>query len=132
MVAALRHIGARRVSVASPYMPDVERKLVEFLTANGFEVLASVALNLPLDHSIVEQDDILGAARRADRPEADAVFISCTGQRLAHHLDAIEAQLGKPVLAANQVTAWHALETIGLGDRWEGPGRALREARIPA
>ena len=60
------------------------------------------------------------------------MFISCTGQRLAHHLDAIEAQLGKPVLAANQVTAWHALETIGLGDRWEGPGRGLRAARIPA
>ena len=132
MVAALRQIGARRVAVASPYMPDVEQKLVEFLTANGFEVVASVALNLPLDHSIVEQDDILGAARRADRPEADAVFISCTGQRLAHHLDAIEDQLGKPVLAANQVTAWHALTLLGLGDRWEGPGRGLRLAPIPA
>ena len=132
MVAALRQIGARRVAVASPYMPDVELKLVEFLAASGFEVVNSVALNLPLDHSIVAQEDILGAARRADRPEADAVFISCTGQRLAHHLDAIEAQLGKPVLAANQVTAWHALTLIGLGDRWSGPGPGLRTATIPA
>lgn len=132
MVAALRQIGARRVAVASPYMPDVEQKLIEFLTASGFEVVNSVALNLPLDHSIVAQDDILGAARRADRPEADAVFISCTGQRLAHHLDAIEAQLGKPVLAANQVTAWHALTLLGLGDRWNGPGARLSTATIPA
>ncbi|MBM4407108.1 MAG: hypothetical protein FJ038_00570 [Chloroflexi bacterium] len=132
MVAGLRQIGARRVAVASPYMPDVEQKLVEFLTAHGFEVVNSVALNLPLDHSIVAQEDILGAARRADRPEADTVFISCTGQRLAHHLDAIEAQLGKPVLAANQVTAWHALTLIGLGGHWSGPGARLRTGAAPA
>ena len=132
MVAALRHVGARRIAVASPYMPDVEAKLIEFLTASGFEVVKSVALNLPLDHSIVPQADILGAARAADAPDADAVFISCTGQRLAHHLDAIEGQLGKPVLAANQVTAWHALTLIGLGAAWTGPGPALRTSPAAA
>ena len=126
MVAALRKIGARRVALASPYMPDVEQKLIAFLAAHDIEAVNSVALNLPLDHSIVAQDDILGAARAANRPEADAVFISCTGQRLNAYLDDIEAALGKPVLAANQVTAWHALTVGGWADRWEGPGRALR------
>ena len=57
---------------------------------------------------------------------------SCTGQRLAHHLDAIEAQLGKPVLAANQVDGVARAGAADLvGDRWEGPGRGLR-APIPA
>ena len=104
----------------------MERKLIDFLAAHGIETVNSVALNLPVNHSIVPQDDILDAARRADRPDADAVFISCTGQRLNAYLDGIEASLGKPVLAANQVTAWHALVIAGLGDRWAGPGRALR------
>ena len=27
---------------------------------------------------------------------------------------------------ANQVTAWHALTLLGLGDRWRGPGSRLR------
>jgi len=125
MLAALRAVGARRVSLASPYLSDVEQKLIEFLAANDIETVNSVALNLPLDHSIVAQDDILAAARRADRDTADAVFISCTGQRLHAHLDGIETSLGKPVLAANQVTSWHALTIGGWQDRWSGPGRAL-------
>jgi maleate isomerase len=125
MLAALRAVGARRVALASPYMPDVEEKLIAFLAGHGIETVNSVALNLPLDHSIVPQADILAAARRADRATADAVFISCTGQRLHAHLDDIEASLGKPVLAANQVTSWHALAIAGWADRWRGPGRAL-------
>jgi maleate isomerase len=125
MLAALRAVGARRVALASPYMPDVEEKLIAFLAGHGIETVNSVALNLPLDHSIVPQADILAAARRADRATADAVFISCTGQRLHAHLDDIEGSLGKPVLAANQVTSWHALAIAGWADRWRGPGRAL-------
>lgn len=127
MLAALRAVGARRVALASPYMPDVEQKLIEFLAGHEIETVSSVALNLPLDHSIVAQADILEAARRADRDTADAVFISCTGQRLSAHLEDIEASLGKPVLAANQVTSWHALVIGGWADRWRGPGLALRQ-----
>src|SRR3990170_3194807 len=74
MIAALHAIGARRVALASPYMPDVEGKLIDFLAAHDIETVKSVALNLPLDHAIVPQADILGAARHADRDTADAVF----------------------------------------------------------
>ena len=91
--------------------------------------MSSVALNLPVDHSIVDQADILGAARGADRDAADAVFISCTGQRLNAYLDGIAASLGKPVLAANQVTAWHALALGGWADRWTGPARRAAASR---
>ena len=121
MIAALRAIGAQRVALASPYMPDVERALIAFLAEHDIEAVSSVALNLPVDHSIVDQADILGAARGADRDAADAVFISCTGQRLNAYLDGIAASLGKPVLAANQVTAWHALTLGGWADQWPGP-----------
>jgi maleate isomerase len=128
MIAALRAIGAQRVALASPYMPDVERALIAFLAEHDIEAVSSVALNLPLDHSIVDQADILGAARGADRDAADAVFISCTGQRLNAYLDGIATSLGKPVLAANQVTAWHALTLGGWADQWTGPCDQLRQA----
>ena len=130
MIAALRAIGIQRVALASPYLPDVEQKLIAFLAAHNIETVNSVALNLPLDHSIVAPADILQAARAADCPEAEAVFISCTGQRLNAYLDGIERALGKPVLAANQVTAWHALSLGGWADRWKGPGSSLREGAI--
>lgn len=113
MVKALRSLGVKRLSLASPYMPDVEAAFAGFLEAHGFEVVNSVALNLPGGHSTVDPERMRQAAEAADRPEAEALFVGCTGQRLGSLLDDMERRLGKPVLTANQVTAWHALHLLG-------------------
>ena len=113
MVRALRTLGIQRVALASPYMPDVEAAFRAFLEAHGFSVVRSVALNLPDGHMIVPIPTIRDAAVRADSPDADAVFVGCTGQKLAQELDGLERQFGKPVLCANQVTAWDALRLAG-------------------
>lgn len=125
IVAALRSLDVRKVAIASPYMPEVEDALVEFLRAHGFETVSSVALNLPTDHSIVAPADIIHAAREADHPSADAVLVSCTGQRVSRFLAALENELGKSVLASNQVTAWHALEVGGAPHRFMSRGKPL-------
>ena len=39
----------------------------------------------------------------------------------------VEAELGKPVIAINAATLWHALRTNGIDDRMEGFGRLLRD-----
>jgi maleate isomerase len=62
-------------------------------------------------------------------PEADAVFIGCTGQRLARHIDRMEAKLGKPALTANQVTSWHALRLIGIEPNLENRGCLFRSSK---
>jgi len=62
-------------------------------------------------------------AETDDDPGAQAVFVGCTGQKLAQHLNAMEALLGKPVLTANQVTSWHALKLMGLEPQLAGRGR---------
>ena len=42
--------------------------------------------------------------------------------------DVAERELGKPVLAINVATLWHALRACGVDDRIEGFGRILEEA----
>ena len=113
MVRALKCLGVTRLALASPYMPDVEKAFIAFLEGNGFEIVGSVALNLPDGHGIVPPERIRAAAEEADRPEAEAVVVGCTGQKLGEMLDDMEAVLGKPVLSANQVTVWDALQLIG-------------------
>jgi maleate isomerase len=44
--------------------------------------------------------------------EADAVLIAGNGLRAIGVIDALEETLGKPVLTANQVTFWRALNMI--------------------
>jgi maleate isomerase len=41
--------------------------------------------------------------------------------------DEAERWLGKPVLAINAVTLWHALRTSGIPDQMRGFGSLLRE-----
>jgi maleate isomerase len=41
---------------------------------------------------------------------------------------AAEAELGKPVLATNPVTYWHALRRAGISDRVAGAGRLFAAA----
>ncbi|CAM5726027.1 aspartate/glutamate racemase family protein [Streptomyces violaceorubidus] len=57
---------------------------------------------------------MLALARAADRPEAQAVLLPDTALHTAAHIPALEKDLGKPVLTANQVTVWEGLR---LADR---------------
>ena len=117
MVAAFQALGLQRIAVASPYLPDVEAKLADFIRQHGVAVVASASLHLPEDHSIVPVQEMAAVAAAADRPDAEAVFIGCSGQRLAHHLESLERRLGKRVLCANQVTGWHMLRLLGRNER---------------
>jgi maleate isomerase len=129
MIEALRALDISRVSLASPYLPDVEQRFVEFFEAHGVNVVRSLSLCLERGHSLVLPEDIRRLAEAADDPAAQAVFVGCTGQRLAQHLNAMEALLGKPVLTANQVTSWHALKLMGLDPQIEGRGRLFARAQ---
>jgi maleate isomerase len=123
MIAALRALEITRISLASPYLPDVEQRFRDFFRAHNIEVVKSLSLCLERGHSIVPPENIRRLAESADDPSAQAVFVGCTGQRLALHLEAMESQLGKPVLTANQVTSWHALTLMGAPQSMEGRGR---------
>ncbi len=130
MIRAFEALGIKSVVLASPYMPDVEEKFVGFIEAHGVRVLRSLALGLKDDHSIVNPNEIRQLAESADKPEAEAVFVGCTGQRLASHLDAMEAGLGKPVLCANQVTSWEALRLLGVPRILSGRGSLFSGASV--
>ncbi len=56
----------------------------------------------------------------------DAVFVACTNVRLADQVEALEAELGKPVTSSNHAIAWHCLRLAGVGDPVPGFGRLFR------
>lgn len=61
---------------------------------------------------------------RAHTPtEAEAVFVGGNGFRAVGVIDALEQDLGIPVLTANQVLLWKMLETSGTALRPQGYGR---------
>ena len=123
MIEAFKALKISSVTLASPYMPDVEAHFIKFIQDNGVKVLNSLALNSEIQHSSVPPERIRQLAESSNIEESDAVFVGCTGQKLALHLDDMEAKLGKPVLTANQVTSWHALRLMGVQPCLAGRGK---------
>ncbi|WP_433873535.1 maleate cis-trans isomerase family protein [Saccharopolyspora sp. CA-218241] len=114
LVEALRSLGVGRVSVASPYVEAVSERLGGFLADYGVEVVANVGLGLLGQIWKVAYRDVVDIVRSADRPESEAMFISCTNLPTYDIIGPLEQELGKPVLTANQVTVWAALRAMGL------------------
>ena len=131
VVAALRVLGASRVALGTPYMDFVTREEVDFLGREGFEVPAWHGLRLGKTQAQrrginrVPADVTLGLARFVDRPEADAIFLSCTALPTIAVIAALEEELGKPVVTSNQATLWHSLRSLGIGQRIAGFGALL-------
>jgi maleate cis-trans isomerase len=115
-VHAAREIGAGRVAVGATYPDDVAALFAEFLRAGGVEVLSirDAGIITAAEVGTWGEAEVFALAREADTPEAEALLLPDTALHTAAHIPALEKELGKPVLTANQVTVWEALR---LADR---------------
>lgn len=118
-------LSARRLVLISPYIEAINRREAAFLAAHGYETLHAVGLGIdsPQDMIRVDPGDWYRLVRANLRPDADAYFLSCTAIRSLDVVEALERDLGKPVLTSNQVAAWHALREMKIMDVATGPGR---------
>ncbi len=114
LVQALEVLGVSRLAIATPYVASVTDCLHGFLGEYGVDVVASVGLGLLGQIWKVSYRQVVDIVRSADRPDAEAMFISCTNLPTYDIIGPLEAELGKPVLTANQVTLWAALRAMGL------------------
>lgn len=115
-VHAVEEIGVRRVAVGATYPDDVAGLFAQFLRAGGLEVtgVRGSGIITAAEVGTWGEAELFALAREADSPEAQAVLLPDTALHTAAHLPALEKELGKPVLTANQVTVWEALR---LADR---------------
>ncbi|MDQ3615351.1 MAG: Asp/Glu racemase [Actinomycetota bacterium] len=120
---AVSRLGASRVSVATPYEKELTVRLGDFLVESGVQMVASAHLGLARDIAKVPYETTAALVREADHPDADAIVVSCTNLATYDLIAPLEAELGKPVVTANQATIWAALGAMGR--RGVGPGQRL-------
>jgi maleate isomerase len=123
LLMALEALRVTRVAVATPYLAELTDRLTSFLEQGGKSVVSQEGLGLDRDIWKVPYAVTCELIRRADRPDAEAIFVSCTNLPTYDLIAHMERELGKPVITANQVTAWSALRLIGR--EAVGPGQAL-------
>lgn len=125
LLAALHHLEVLRVATVTPYVAELTVGLTTYLGEAGIEVVAAAGMGLISDIWTVPYDVTAALVRDTDTVDAQAIFISCTNLPTYDLIAALEHELDKPVLTANQVTMWSALNAIGR--KAVGPGQHLLE-----
>jgi maleate isomerase len=140
--AALRALHVRRPFLVLPpwYNDDTVAAGVRYYAESGFATAGHLRYDpgrkwreLPPSDLVgqgagFEQDvEALYAQIRAACPAAaDGVLIAGTGFRCVAILEALEQDLQRPVISANQASLWHCLRASGVRTAVDGYGALLR------
>jgi maleate isomerase len=128
---ALMRLGAKRLALITPYPDDLNALLPEFFAAGGFEVKTIAG---PQIHAVsavrgLAPDSIDRAARALDLNEIDALCLLATDMQTFPIIDALERDVGLPVLTSNQALLWASLQALGIHAPVDGVGKLLRHER---
>ncbi|HYZ82024.1 MAG TPA: hypothetical protein VE571_12180 [Solirubrobacteraceae bacterium] len=124
-VEALHVLDARRIALFDP--PWFDAQLVglgrTYYEDAGFDVLVATACELPSDQTAITPDALHRWVVEHAPADAEAIVIGGNGFRAVGVIAALEADLGRPVLTANQVLLWDALRAADAMLRVDGYGR---------
>ena len=128
-IDALTLLGIRKIAIGAPWSEAVNKPMVSFMEANGFEVVNSEVAGFlrgaELGRAGPEAAYELG--RRVDRPDAEAIMMPGGNWPTMSFIDRLERDLGKPVLANNATSIWAGLRLLQIRDSIPGYGRLLRD-----
>lgn len=110
-VSALEALTARRVALFHPPWFDLELCDLgrRYYDSAGFDVVMSAACGLPSEQAQITPAGLHGWICEHAPKNAEAIVITGNGLRAVGVIAALEAQLDRPVVTANQSLLWAAL-----------------------
>ena len=121
--------GIRRIAVITPYMPVGDANVKRYFTDVGLDVVRLKGLKCasPMLIAHVSKQELRDAVIELDGPDVDAIIQVGTNLAFAEVAPIAEFWIGKPVIAINTATYWHALRRNGIADRVDGYGALMAE-----
>lgn len=121
---AIQALGIGSLNIVTPYSPEVNELEQNFFENCGITVtgISGAMLSRSQDTPKIPSADMYKFAVKSDTPEADALFISCTGLHVLDIIEDLECELKKPVLTSNQCGLWGSLRLLGVKDSISGLG----------
>jgi maleate isomerase len=114
-VLALAALGVTKLALISPpwFSVELSQKGAGYFQGAGFEVVYNGPAALPSDQRAIHPGQLYEWVRANTPRSAEAVFIGGNGCRAVGTVKALEQDLARPVLTANQVAFWQALRISG-------------------
>ena len=130
-IAALEaYGGCKNLAFVSPYFPAMNAEVGQFFSDHGYNIVRDRALECPswVDIARVTEPTLRDVVcNQLDGDDVDAIIQVGTNLCMAKYAEEAERWLGKPVIAINTATYWHALRTFGITDKVYGFGKLLEE-----
>ena len=131
---ALRHLGLKKIVVTTPYPDSHHVAERAYLKEAGIEALTMQGMGLTTAEGFasVPPQEIFDFAMNAWNDygdEAYGLFISCMNHDGMAAAQALEDEIGKPVVTSHTATLWSALSQAGETQPLLGYGRLLAETR---
>lgn len=121
--------GIKKIALISPYWPAMNETVIEYFAEYGFETVRDVSLKCRSWTAIAEvsEQTLITQLQALDGDDIDAIVQVGTNLCMARLAGEAERWLGKPIIAINTATYWHALRANGINDKIHGFGRLLTD-----
>jgi maleate isomerase len=106
-----RLTGVQCFGLVSPYLPDVQKRIVANFRGEGFDCVAEqhLAIRDNFAFSEVTADALTAMVRHCAEARPDAITILCTNLRGAPLVEELERELGIPIYDSIATALWGAL-----------------------
>ena len=131
-VEAFRILAVHRVALIHPpwFSEEVNSKGMDYFRSQGFDVALCARITPARTFTEVPPAEVYEWVRTNTPRQAEAVFIGGNGLRAVGAIDALEENLGRPVLTANQVALWEALRAAATISKVTRYGRIFSRAGL--
>ncbi|MGR3578624.1 MAG: maleate cis-trans isomerase family protein [Sagittula sp.] len=111
-----RAMNVRRLGVVTPYIEDIETRMIANYAAQGIEVTATRRLDDKGNYSFATYPaaQVGAMVEEVAASEPDAIAIVCTNMRGPLIAPELEQELGIPILDSVAFTLWGCLDATGV------------------
>ncbi|MBN9497283.1 MAG: aspartate/glutamate racemase family protein [Alphaproteobacteria bacterium] len=130
LVEILNAMGVTRLGLVSPYIDDVQAKIMATFAASGIEVVSERHCGISRNFAFaeVEPAEIARMTREVAKDRPQAITVLCTNLMGAPLAEELEREIDLPILDSISVVVWKALKTAGIDPKLvKGWGRLFRE-----
>jgi maleate isomerase len=126
--AAFRALAVGRIALFHPpwFTDDVVQRGIAYFQNQGFEVVHASHLMPAREQTEVYPAELYEWIRNHVPSNLEGVFIGGNGLRSIGVIAALEEDLGRPVLTANQVAFWYVLRQAGVGAQIDDYGQVFK------
>ncbi|WMV73021.1 maleate cis-trans isomerase family protein [Xenorhabdus griffiniae] len=116
LVDGLHALGAKRISILTPYMKPLTQLVIDYIENEGIEVIDSISLEIPDNLAVGRQDPLapVEITKRLNSNVDVIVASACVQMPSLPSVALIEDRVGIPVISSSVATTYMILKQLGL------------------